>query len=320
MSKYPVAQPAVLFWGIRLDTAQRPSASDMGSPPYGQDVLYVHSYLLMRTVVGAIGVALPLALMIFEGFFTKAGLRPRGSLSAYYHTTAGQDLFVGGLFTVGIMLITYMSGQPKTADFIASTIAGGAMLGVVFFPTNRADLPAGAPLCGQGSVPEPPSCSPTESRFGETTVAHLHLGFATVSFAFLAILSLVFARRAALSYLQNKPPAAGQQRTLVRDRTAEVARAKTQNLLTRIRGFLSRTWTLARAAKGDRDFDIYVGSFAVIAGAGIWYLVGIRLGSLSALYVTEVVSLLSFGVAWFTAGEGLQFLKPPGMRQHPGSD
>jgi hypothetical protein len=319
MSKYPVAQPAVLFWGIRLDTAQRPSSSDMAGPP-NQNVLYVHSYLLMRTVVGAIGVALPLTLMILEGFFTKAGLRPRGSLSAYYHTTAGQDLFVGGLFTVGIMLITYLSGQPKTADFIASTIAGSAMLGVVFFPTNRGDLPAGAPLCGPESIPEPPSCSPTEARFGEIRVAHIHQVFAFTSFAFLAILSLVFARRAALSYLEKQATTAEQQSTLLRDRTTEVAPAKTLGPPTRIWRFLARTWALARTAKGDRDFDIYVGSFALMAGAGIWYLVGVKLGSFSALYVTEVVSLLSFGVAWFTAGEGLQFLKPPGRRQHPGYD
>jgi hypothetical protein len=65
------------------------------------------------------------------------GLRPEDSTSAYYHTTAGQDVFLGSLRVVAVILLTYMSGQAKSADFIVSSIAGIALLGVVFFPTDR---------------------------------------------------------------------------------------------------------------------------------------------------------------------------------------
>jgi hypothetical protein len=42
---------------------------------------------------------------------------------------------VGSLCVVAVMLLTYMSGQAKPADLIA----GIALLGVVFFPTNRGE-------------------------------------------------------------------------------------------------------------------------------------------------------------------------------------
>ena len=175
MSRYRVQGGKLL--GMELDTRERPSEQSMQDDRNSPNVLYFHSYLLTRTVIGAIGVLLPLTLMLIEGAFTKHGLRPEDSISAYYHTTAGQDVFVGSLCVVAVMLLTYMSGQAKSADFIVSIIAGIALLGVVFFPTNRGeDLRHADPrLCGPHTLPERVCCvDPTES------VSNRWRGLATV--------------------------------------------------------------------------------------------------------------------------------------------
>src|SRR3712207_3278421 len=54
--------------------------------------LYIRSYLLIRTCVGIIGVALPFALLIGEATI-RGSITARGSISAYYHSSM-QSLFV----------------------------------------------------------------------------------------------------------------------------------------------------------------------------------------------------------------------------------
>src|SRR5438132_210540 len=77
--------------------------------------LYVRSYLLIRTVVGVLGIALPLVLIVGESFFLKGSAEVRGSLSAYYHSPM-RDFFVGSLCVIGVLLITYMAARVN-ADF-----------------------------------------------------------------------------------------------------------------------------------------------------------------------------------------------------------
>lgn len=154
--------------------------------------LYVRSYLLTRTVVGVLGVLLPVALVAGEAFGVPGPVQVRDSLSAYYHTGL-QDVFVGSLSVVAVLLATYLAGQPGTWDFLLSLAAGVALLVVVAFPTARTGLPAGAPPCG--STPQPPGCSPVEQALGEGLTAHVHEGAAVVAFLALAAVSFLFARR-----------------------------------------------------------------------------------------------------------------------------
>ncbi len=155
-------------------------------------VLYVRSYLFIRTVVGLIGILLPIALIACETFFLKGSVHVRGSLSAYYHTSV-QDIFVGSLCVTGFLLITYMAGMPRTWDFWLSLIAGVAVLVVVFFPTWRPDMPPGAPLCG--SNPSLPGCSPIEQVLGEALTARIHAAAAAVFILSLSAISFLFAHR-----------------------------------------------------------------------------------------------------------------------------
>lgn len=175
---------------LTTDTFERPS--DMTTDVADASVLYVRSYLLIRTVVGTLGALLPTLLFVLEWVFLRGAVTIRDSLSAYYFTPA-RDLLVGVLCISGVLLLTYMAGQTRTWDFWLSSVAGVAAFGVAFFPTVRPHLPDGAPLCG--TVPEPRGCTQLQQAWGETAVAAVHFTSAAVFILALAAICFVFAHR-----------------------------------------------------------------------------------------------------------------------------
>ncbi len=232
---------------------------------------YTDSYRAIRIAIGFLGALLPIIFIIGEAFL-RGSVHVRGSLSAYYHTSM-QDIFVGGLCTIGLLLLVYMAGELKSPDFWASVAAGIALLGVVFFPTSRPDLPAGAPACG--SIPQtPPGCSFVEQALGEHTTAVIHAVFAVAFIIFLAILSFLFA----ISNIEtDNDKKAGRsqipERRVLSDRT--------------------RFWIQSTCA-------------LIILIAGAWVFVGgalhANIWELTPLYVGEVVSVFSFALSWLLAG------------------
>lgn len=174
---------------LSTDTYQRPDdLSDTSDPR----VLYARSYLLVRTAVGVVGMALPTLLFLSDWFFLKGSPAVRDSLSAYYHTGAG-DLFVGGLCVVGCLLITYMATQKRSWDYVLSTVAGLAVLGVALLPTWLPDHGQRV-LCGDGTG-EPLACTPLQRSLGEQLVATVHFASAGVFILSLAALCFIFAAR-----------------------------------------------------------------------------------------------------------------------------
>jgi hypothetical protein len=174
---------------LTTETFERPDQLDDGTDPR---VLYVRSYLLIRTVVGALGALLPTMLFVLEWAFLRGGVTVRGSLSAYYHTPA-RDLFVGVLCVCGVLLMTYLAAQRRTWDFVLSSVAGAAALGVAFFPTARPRLEDDAALCG--TEPAPRGCTQLQQALGETAVAAVHFASAAVFILSLAAICFVFAHR-----------------------------------------------------------------------------------------------------------------------------
>jgi hypothetical protein len=174
----------------RLSQNTFPRPHDMGDRS-NPAVLYVQSYLLIRTVVGVLGIVLPLIFLIGE-FFIRGSVHVRGSISAYYHTSM-RDIFVAGLCVIGFLLATYMSGQTNTLDFWFSLAAGVAVLGVVFFPTLRPGLLEDTPKCG--TTPMPEGCSTVQQLLGEDLVAGIHYTCAVVFILSLARIAFLFARR-----------------------------------------------------------------------------------------------------------------------------
>jgi hypothetical protein len=171
------------------DTFERPAV--LGDDPKS---LYARSYLLIRALVGVIGVLLPTAMFALEGTLLKSGWEVRGSLSAYYHSGA-RDLFVGALCVTGFLLLTYMAAQRNTWDYWLSTVAGVAVLGVALLPTSRPSSYDGTPACGPGSDPIPPGCTALQQRLGEDLVAGVHFTFAAIFILSLAAICFIFARR-----------------------------------------------------------------------------------------------------------------------------
>src|SRR5690606_35131936 len=170
-------------------------------------VLYVRSYLLIRTLVGLLGILLPLLFIVGEAAYLRGGVHVRGSLSAYYHTSM-RDIFVAGLCVIGFLLATYLSGQVRTWDFWLSLVAGVAVIGVVFFPTSRPGLAPGDPRCG--ATPVPDGCSPVQQRLGEQLVAGIHFAAAVVFILSLAAIAFLFAHRAG-QYERNRTMALVQR-------------------------------------------------------------------------------------------------------------
>lgn len=174
---------------VTSESFKRPTTLDDTTNPA---VLYARSYLLTRTAVGVIGLALPVLLIAIEAWAIEGDVAVRGSISAYYHTGA-RDLFVGALSVVGVLLITYMSAQSDTWDFRLSLLSGVAVLGVAFVPTTRPDLTDAAARCGE--LPIPPGCTAIPQRIGETLAATVHYLSAGVFIVSLAVLCFLFAHR-----------------------------------------------------------------------------------------------------------------------------
>jgi hypothetical protein len=190
---------------LARDTTRRPDDLRHPTDPRNPNPeLYARSYLLIRMIVGIIGILLPIALIVGEAFFLRGGVHVRGSLSAYYHTSM-RDLFVASLCVTGFLLATYMAGQ-SNSEFWSSFVAGVAVIGVAFFPTQRPHLSEAAPRCG--STPMPEGCSPIQQRFGENAVAVIHFTCSAVFILSLAFICLyIFAYRER-KYKQNAAMAA----------------------------------------------------------------------------------------------------------------
>ena len=140
---------------------------------------YVRSYLIMRTVVGALGIALPFVLVLVDGLWFDGDPFPRTSLSAYYYSGA-RELFVGTLSAIGVFLITYKVAEVNL-DNTLSLLAGLAVVVVALFPTGR-------PIDLVG-------LTPLQDRLGESVVAGIHFTAAGVFILSLAAISYYFGKR-----------------------------------------------------------------------------------------------------------------------------
>lgn len=89
------------------------------------------SYLAMRRLIGILGIALPIIVVL--GGFIQNGFVIQGSISSYYHTNM-RDFFVGLLCGVSLFLISY-KGYEKIDD-IVGTLSGIFALGIVIFPIS----------------------------------------------------------------------------------------------------------------------------------------------------------------------------------------
>jgi hypothetical protein len=148
-------------------------------PENWEEGRYVRSYLIMRALVGVLGIALPVVLVFGDGLgFTERPF-PRDSLSAYYYSGT-RELFVGALVATGIFLITYKVAD-RALDNTLSTLAGVASVLIALFPTGRPT----------SSLP----LTPLQDRLSEGSVQAVHFGSAFVFLVALGTISYFFGVR-----------------------------------------------------------------------------------------------------------------------------
>jgi hypothetical protein len=123
--------------------ALRPDLSTPLRPadPSSWDALYIRSFLWLRTLVGALGIALPVVVILVDKFVFEEGPLPRGSVSVYYYSGV-RDLFVAILSATGVFFIAYKVSE-KTLENTLSLVAGCMAVLIPLFPTLRpaTDIP-----------------------------------------------------------------------------------------------------------------------------------------------------------------------------------
>jgi hypothetical protein len=95
----------------------------------------VISYLLLRQLIGVLGITLPIVIVAGNYFFSGcSSLQP--SISHYYYTCM-HIVFTGTLCVLGGFLITYKGiSKNRRLENTVSNIAGLCALGVAAFPTK----------------------------------------------------------------------------------------------------------------------------------------------------------------------------------------
>ncbi|NND44791.1 MAG: DUF998 domain-containing protein [Xanthomonadales bacterium] len=121
------------------------------------------SYLLLRKLIGALGIALPFVVAIGAMVISQTAILP--SVSDYYHTVM-RDLFVGILFAIAIFMLSYRGYE--RVDDRAGDLACISAIGIAVFPV----APAGA-------------------NAAQEALGNLHFASALVFFLTLAYFSLV---------------------------------------------------------------------------------------------------------------------------------
>lgn len=94
---------------------------------------YIISYLLLRQLIGILGISLPFALIFGNHFLgNEHWLQP--SISHYFYSYM-HFAFVGVLFILGAILISYREKEYRLANRV-STLAGIFAFCVAIFPTK----------------------------------------------------------------------------------------------------------------------------------------------------------------------------------------
>jgi hypothetical protein len=143
----------------------------------------VISYLVLRKLVGWIGMLLPFALMIGNAAMNAA--RP-DSMSGYYYTPM-RNVFVGALCALGVFLVAY-DGYDNVDRWITN-IAGLCAIGVAFCPTK----PSGPVSTWQN------------------VAGYAHVVFAICTFTALGLMALRFAKDDRTPAAPAVPAPAGTQ-------------------------------------------------------------------------------------------------------------
>ncbi len=232
-------------------------------------------------------------------------------MSAYYHSSA-RDIFVGGLISTGLSLITYMSALPRTYDYVLSTLAGFLVVVVALLPTARSGKDLGVEhFKPSGDTCDkyvgPPLCNGFQSAWGEDTVRTIHQTCASTFVVVLAALCVVFALRE-FGYEPQAKALLGPQRGVCRVR--DELKNRRINVFVYLwkgtpEGQRGPTGQQPRAPR--RRTLGYLAAALVIVASALWGLLAAPIsvpfvhGEVGPTYVAEFGAFEAFGIAWLIA-------------------
>jgi hypothetical protein len=170
----------------------KPELTFQPRPTDRETARYVRSFLIMRIVVGVLGVLLPLSLVLI-GRWLDGKPWFRDSLSAYYYSGA-RELFVGVLSAIGVFLFTYKVTE-HSLDNTLTFVAAAAVVFVVLFPT--------------GPPAQVTGLTPLQEELGESRVQTIHFGAALLFIVSLAVISFLYGVREG-----RRPARQGKRRPL----------------------------------------------------------------------------------------------------------
>jgi hypothetical protein len=163
------------FWEPVTTTTARPASKSPG-------MLYVRSFLCLRTIIGALGVLLP-PLVIFGAryLFSESGHFPRTSISDYYYSGA-REIFVDTLAATGVFFVAYKILEANVENFL-SILAGLAAITISLFPTGKDAFEQTIPSNG------------TQNLVGVANASDVHYGASIVFLVCLTLISVCFGFR-----------------------------------------------------------------------------------------------------------------------------
>jgi Protein of unknown function (DUF998) len=145
-------------------------------------MLYVRSYLALRTIVGALGVLLPpLAIFGARYLFSESMHFPRTSISDYYYS-GSREIFVDTLAATGVFFVAYKILEAN-AENLLSVLAGLAAVTISLFPTGKDTFEQSIPNNG------------TQKLIGAANASDVHYGASIVFLVCLTLISVCFGIR-----------------------------------------------------------------------------------------------------------------------------
>lgn len=294
----------------RYDVSENEKADDEALDDAAR--YFMQSYRGMRFTIGAVAFALPWLLIVIDRWLITSDPQIRGSMSAYYHSSA-RDVFVGGLIATGGFLISYMAGKPRTYDYWLSSIAGLLVIVVALVPTGRKLNTSGFKVSHDSCTqfPGPPFCNGVQNRFGEDTARLIHQTCASTFVLLLAALCLVFALRE-FGYGPSAAQLCGRDRNVKTVR--EAVRARHVSLWTYLWKGIPASGRTLHPAPRHRTL-LYLTMTLLILAAVAWALVGVEVPvvgtryGLAPTYVAEFVSFNAFGIAWMASSKDLNMFR-----------
>jgi hypothetical protein len=212
----------------------------------------------------------------------------------------------------GLFLITNMSAERRTHDYVLSTTGGILVILVALLPTARSgselgvkDFTPGGDSCEK--YPDPPACNGFEGKWGEDTARTIHQLSASTFVVLLALLCVVFALREfgygpEAKALVDPERGVDAVRVELRDRGVSVFSYLWKGLPA---GAPSATGEQPRAPR--RRVLTYVAAALVIVASALWAVFGVDVsipfvdGKVGSTYAGEFGAFVSFGIAWLTA-------------------